>query len=743
VHGSCRAAQWLAHKQRSAGPTTTAMGNRAGAFCGGNVCPKAGHGDNEIFDDTSTCDPAGAVFQETLEDLSEVDRLLLTFSSSANLAVVRWLFVLGANIDACDTNGTTCLHAACRSGSLAIVRELIRRELPLNATDIAGWTALHVALFMSRRSVAVRLMQSGADPAPRNLKGHAPADLCSDVWLREAIASCIEHRRCHGQGKPWSFGRDGDSSEDAQVCSPLRFEPFFVPRAPVLKDSGDPALLDIGMLIFEYCPGQGLAFLVATGAVPDFPVKLSCFMLENRVNPVQVGEFLGENVSLAQTLRLEFFNSVRLIGTGVVSCLSKVFKQFHAPSDLHKIDRLVDGVAQIWWRQHEQVKEAPSTVDLHSEEDTGEVCGLRLMSQLSGYDVLHQLMLSTILLHWNLYAPLPQSRRVSLEAWLDMNAHLAETGLPEAANPNMMRHALMLIYGLISHTFFPQMQIWSSRAPPGSGMPGCGAGRAVLRENTDTQKGSLEACSGTAPIVEGWALLVGGSFPSLVGSSGTVTYRHIRSILSETSSSTLAIASPVTSRSSRPQAPDHDAVGAGGMPPSVTYRHPGFGSGGQVTHACTDGKAAIPSATNHDKVWLSLRHDLLFLASKPSNWSPYAFLHLEDVVVQSMDKAAMTLTLSMRSPRLPETGLGPTVGSSLAEGLAQILEAPMMQLIFLLPDGRWQVLDIPYMQVQVPDVQQLEKWRLHFEDASLRGPGKRCQTVVDREAWEAEGTQTI
>lgn len=98
------------------------MGNKL--FCNeSGVCPKAQvqHGvENELFDDTSACDSAGAVFTETLEELNEVDRLLLLFSASRNLAGVRWLIRLGANPDACDTNGTTCLHTACRSGSVTI-----------------------------------------------------------------------------------------------------------------------------------------------------------------------------------------------------------------------------------------------------------------------------------------------------------------------------------------------------------------------------------------------------------------------------------------------------------------------------------------------------------------------------------------------------------------------------------------------------------------------------------------------
>lgn len=62
-----------------------------------------------------------------------------------------------------------------------------------------------------------------------------------------------------------------------------------------------------------------------------------------------------------------------------------------------KIDRLVDGVAQIWWRQHEQLKKDD---DQLKEE---EVHGLELMKSLQNYDILHQLMFATILLHWNLH----------------------------------------------------------------------------------------------------------------------------------------------------------------------------------------------------------------------------------------------------------------------------------------------------------------------------------------------------
>jgi len=116
---------------------------------------------------------------------------------------------------------------------------------------------------------------------------------------------------------------------------------------------------------------------------------------------------------------------MRLTGTGVVSCLLKVFNQFQMPSDFQKIDRLIDGVAQIWWRQHEQVQDYPYMLTCQGSE---EVEGIALMRLLANYGTLHQLMLSTILLHWNLYAALPDSRRLNREDWLRLNAGIITRG---------------------------------------------------------------------------------------------------------------------------------------------------------------------------------------------------------------------------------------------------------------------------------------------------------------------------
>jgi len=696
------------------------MGNRAGAFCSGSVCPKSGPhavGDHELYDDATMCDPAGAVFQETLEDLNEVDRLLANFASTSNLAAVRWLFILGANFDACDTNGTTCLHAACRSGSPAVVREFIQRDLPLDATDTAGWTPLHVALFMGRRSVAVELMQSGADLSTRNLQGHSPADLCSDVWLREAIDACSAHHRAHGPGVPWRCAHE--TQEDVKVSSRLRFEPFFVPRAPVLKDlCGCTDLLELGTEIFNQRPGQGLAFLVATGCVRDFPVELSNFLSENRVNPAMVGEFLGEDFSLSQTLRLEYINSVRVVGTGVVSCLAKVFEKFYLPSDLHKIDRLIDAVAQIWWRQHEQIKDKTVVPDALSGADSGEVEGLSLMKHVGDHDALHQLMLSAVLLHWNLYSPLPPSQRITPARWIDMNAGIAEGkgSRDDPTRTSMLKHIQCLVYNLISHTFYPQLQIWSSRCPSGivgpAMMPKTPSAHPSAEDNSTPAAGAFAHEQGA---VDGWASLIGGSFPSLAGSSLTVTYRQIRGILSETTSTTLV--SPMTSRSSRAcvepqQQQRHVTETASGH----NYRRPPIHSNTQATVVA---QQAVEGGPHGDKVWLSMRHALLFLAPKPQGWAPYALVHLRGVAVEGWDQASLVLTLAAigRSDGYPRTEIAGRSSSGQRSGgvvgpgdLPSEFDAPQLQLIFLLPDGRWQVIELPYLQVQLPDLEQLDMW---------------------------------
>lgn len=47
-------------------------------------------------------------------------------------------------------------------------------------------------------------MQRGANPTISNGRGQKAVELCSDVWLREAIGSYTEHWEQQGQKRGWT-----------------------------------------------------------------------------------------------------------------------------------------------------------------------------------------------------------------------------------------------------------------------------------------------------------------------------------------------------------------------------------------------------------------------------------------------------------------------------------------------------------------------------------------------------------
>jgi hypothetical protein len=641
--------------------------------------------------------------------------------------------------------------------------------VPPDATDVSGWTALHVAMFMGRRAVALHLMEHGADLRVENGKGTTPAEICTDPWLREAAQSCLSHRHSGKPGK-WRYARGDESRRDAEIGSRLRFEPFFVPRPPVVKDSQRiVSFQQLGTEIFNQRPGQGLSFLVATGAVRDYPIELSSFLMENKIDTAQVGELLGEDFSLSQTLRLEFINSVRLKGTGVVSCLAKVFKLIQIPSDMRKIDRLVEGIAQIWWRQHELLHgKAPAQVaapaaapapaqaltaqcQTESKDDgVTEVEGLELMRCLTGHDMLYQLMFSAVLLHWSLYAPLPPSQRITLTQWLSLNSSLEA---PDDAGPRL-QHALCVIFNLISRHFVPQLQIWAGD-PGTKGTPGqVHSGSMVSLRNKLSDGNGKEKPVPTAPkpepveevVVEGWARLVGVGLPSLGGSSGTVTYRHIRSIHSETPSTAFGLSSPATSRSTSRNddpgpAPGSTASLAKGSVPASLRSAPNHVEtplfGGASDKAKTPLSKGGPGGGGSDVVWCTLRSTLMLLSAKSSPWLPHCFIHMGRLEVQSLDPATHCVTLVVSGePPKGDSGHDGDRGA-LCDGHTSIETVPPapVQLIFLLPDGRWQVVEQPCLKLQLSNAAELKRWTDAFP--AHCGPAANKRAAKNAAATEA------
>lgn len=246
------------------------MGNKllcgeAGMRCVANcarITVNNEHPDGEYDDAFGSCDPAGTTFRETMQKLSYLDQQLLLFSAGHNVEVVRWLFLLGANVRASDLNMTTALHTACRSGTIVIVKELISKGIPLDVVDSSGWTPLHIATHMGRRHIVGCLLQSGSSITKTTNKGQTASDLCNDAYTRQVLVNFVTNMRSPTVNAAASWCGE----ESGRESSPgLRYEPFFVPRQPVVRGmSSKNDILPIGIDLFNRRPGQGLAFLVTT-----------------------------------------------------------------------------------------------------------------------------------------------------------------------------------------------------------------------------------------------------------------------------------------------------------------------------------------------------------------------------------------------------------------------------------------------------------------------------------------------
>jgi len=151
-----------------------------------------------------------------------------------------------------------------------------------------------------RRDVVLCLLRARAPLLQRSNEGQTPLDMCRDNWTREAIQSFISHRR-KSPDKPWRYEKEDEVREDSHP-SKMQYEPFFVPRSSVItEDSYKQEFLTLGTQIFNRQPGEGLAFLVASGATRDYPHEMSAFLRKGRPDHVQIGNFLGESFSLSQT----------------------------------------------------------------------------------------------------------------------------------------------------------------------------------------------------------------------------------------------------------------------------------------------------------------------------------------------------------------------------------------------------------------------------------------------------------
>ncbi|XP_065185212.1 ankyrin repeat, SAM and basic leucine zipper domain-containing protein 1-like [Sycon ciliatum] len=120
-------------------------------------------------------------------DCSRLALIAACNSTSANHAQVEQCvgLLISSDVDVskCDTNLTSPLMYASRSGRLGVVRLLLQHGADVNSTDGDGWTALCFAAHAGHLEIVQVLLESGADPK----------SACNDGQLAEDLAFAAQH----------------------------------------------------------------------------------------------------------------------------------------------------------------------------------------------------------------------------------------------------------------------------------------------------------------------------------------------------------------------------------------------------------------------------------------------------------------------------------------------------------------------------------------------------------------------
>jgi len=725
--------------------------------------------------------PAGKLFEETMQHLGPLERHLLFFSASSSLAAVRWLIRLGASCEACDLNGSTCLHAACRSGGLPVVSKFAKHANLLESADLAMWTPLHIASHMGRRKVVVQLMRAKANPLRRTGAGQSAMDLCTDGATRELLLDLHSQAWSLAPAAPWpsqapGVGRrrllvaqvacstasghealpallDGgghshsefaeevllgsrvvsrtasraspdrvtglvDESEvadievsdedDDLIGVPARCEPelFFVTPSPVIQNVGlhSPSATMLGIRIFNLCPSYGIAFMVVAGLAGNYTAALTILLRHKELDRGQVGELLGQSLSVCHLMRFGLLDSFPLMSTGVVEALTVAFRHFPMPGDLEKIQRLVHCVALVWWRKHNMLlPDDMEVIDLtaaahfpSSQSSSVELAGLVLFRCIGSVEALSQLMLSTVMLHWFLHGDMefPEpNRRMSFAEWMQLNA-----GFDEAGGAFTERLQLP-IYAKVAMRPIPELRI-ASRFLAGqeAGLraeeaPTAPAGVASDDEHeVDIDEawryvgdhstlrvqptiGGRAEPDGAAVTMKGWLQVLGGVLPSPAKANAASDGALGELTMSPVPVGSAAIASAFAQES-------------GGDEVVVPF------SGDGVTFATLSSIfllfAVAPSTSRCLKRPAS--------AEAAAAAAPYAVVDARHLRVVDAAEAIHTLTLE-----------GVALDGEGCEAVSPI------SVTLLLPDARWKELKLRQLTLKAPSAQAMAEWRESLE----------------------------
>jgi len=279
--------------------------------------------------------------------------------------------------------------------------------------------------------------------------------------------------------------------------------------------------------------------------------------------------------------------------------------------------------------------------------------------------VLHQLMFSAILLHWNLHAPLPDSQRLSLSEWLELNRGIA------GSVGNLPEEVLTPIYHILHDQEHTNLQIDS----PESQARVVKLGTSAVTDFTQ---------------IESWVRVLGSQVRVPKGlSSSNGTQGDVGSVSCVQMSSMLSEATDTARRQRDVSIPQP-------MVASTPRQTLTGDSAGLV--ALSSPPSAAPPSDMSDAAWLSLCGTMLFFSVAPGDGAPFAFMHLNSVRLLGLEPGKSSITID-----------GGNAGFSVERNIP-------LQMVFLLPDGRWQSFEIPQLEIEICDRSLLEFWMHHLTE---------------------------
>ena len=112
---------------------------------------------------------------------SEVASPLICAADRGQIQLVNYLKRAGANVNFCNQNGITALHAAARNGHTDCIKRLVKSRADVNKTDKEGHTPLMVAAMNGYDGCVEQLIKSEADVNKKDRNGYT-TDCCSRKW---------------------------------------------------------------------------------------------------------------------------------------------------------------------------------------------------------------------------------------------------------------------------------------------------------------------------------------------------------------------------------------------------------------------------------------------------------------------------------------------------------------------------------------------------------------------------------